>query len=533
MNLLLKAAKKYLSRKFSVIPVAKSKKPVIEWEKYQKELATEEDAEKWWANGSKNNIAIITGVISNLVVIDIDDLEMAQPVLDTLIPEFIDIPTVQTPKKGRHLYFQCPNSRISNNTRIIPGADFRANGGYIIVPPSTNYIWINEIQEDIPRLPQAYIDYISSHSQKKEIVQPKESINYFEQGRRDNDLFTIANSLIKNNTNSVLIAETLRRIILSWGEQDEKWIKAKVESSLKRDDLKSINLTEEVRSWVITTQGYFLISDVYRDLQITDKLQKKKISKILYELINKENLIERVGNKNGCFRKLEKNENIIDWQNADIGKSYDIILPFKIHDLVNIYPKNIIIIAGMIDSGKSAFMLNILKDNMEKHKIYYFSSEMGAQELKIRLANFKGLHAWNFTAIERAGTFADVIRPDDLNIIDFLEISDNFFAIGAEIKKIYDKLEKGIAIIGIQKKKGVEYGRGAEFSMEKARLYITLDSGTLKIIKAKNWKNHRVNPSGKIIDFKLFKGCEFQPEKKQKETDSKLIIGPKEWQDKY
>lgn len=336
------------------------------------------------------------------------------------------------------------------------------------------------------------------------------------------DLFE-ANYLMKDfsfHIDNLKSYEHKRNVILD----GYKMIESAYTNNLQIPKKKHDNLSEEIKLFVNNTTGDFNIFEIDRELSLNTKDLKNNRRTILNKLM-KELVIEKIGKRTGNYRKIVLDETIIDWRSADVSKTYDIILPFQIHDLVNIYPKNIIIIAGGINAGKTAFMLNVLKDNMDKHKIYYFSSEMGAEEMKLRLANFKGLHAWDFTAIERAGDFADVIRPDDLNIIDFLEISDNFFQIGAEIKKIYDRLEKGVAIIGIQKKKDVEYGRGAEFSMEKARLYISMDSGTLKIVKAKNWKDHKVNPNGKIIDFNLFKGSEFQ--------QTNLIVGPMEWHNKY
>jgi hypothetical protein len=84
---------------------------------------------------------------------------------------------------------------------------------------------------------------------------------------------------------------------------------------------------------------------------------------------------------------------------------------------------------------------------------------------------------------------------------------------GGEIRRIYDKLKDGIAVIAIQKDEGAEYGRGKDFAREKARLYVTLnDKGThneLKIIDAKNWAQPGHNPKGKVFRFKLVDGAKF------------------------
>lgn len=507
----------YLNNKFSVVPMSitlnhktgkKEKKPIITWNPYQEKYPTENEINTWWAPDTKNQIAIVTGKISNLAVIDIDD-EKANDVLNTLIPDSLEIPMVKTPRGGRHLYFQCPDEKLRNDTGTIPGADLRANGGLITCPPTTDYVWLNPLVFPLPILPQQYIDYIRSHSNQKNI-QVKANINlkYFEEGRRDSDLFSIANSLIKDNVNLDFVSDALRRIIMSWGEQDEKWIEQKIESALNRETRKHENLHEEIKEYIDNSTGEFNIYDLDRELGFINKEQKKSRTKVLYRL-TKQDLIEKIGKRTGNYRLILKDENIIDWRNADITNTYDIVLPFQIHDLVNIYPKNIIVIAGVPDAGKSAFLLNVLYNNMHKHNIFYFSSEMREQEFHVRLSKFPKETNWNFKAIDRTHDFIDVIRPDDFNIIDFYEIHDNFFNIGEQFTKIHNKLKKGICIIAIQKKKGADIGRGAEFSLEKARLYLAMDSGELRIIKAKNWKNSAINPNGRIFNFSLINGCEF------------------------
>jgi len=134
---------------------------------------------------------------------------------------------------------------------------------------------------------------------------------------------------------------------------------------------------------------------------------------------------------------------------------------------------------------------------------------MGAIELRDRLSKFDmPLKNWSFIAKERASNFADVIKPDEINIIDFLEVHDEFYKIGGLIKDIYDNLHKGVAIVAIQKNRGSDYGLGGTRSLEKARLYLAMEPNCLKIIKGKNWTGVQ-NPNGLAIDFKLVQGCKF------------------------
>ena len=96
-----------------------------------------------------------------------------------------------------------------------------------------------------------------------------------------------------------------------------------------------------------------------------------------------------------------------------------------------------------------------------------------------------------------------------LNIIDFLEVHDDFYAVGEKIKQIHSALNGGVAIIAIQKNKGVEFGLGGQRTMEKARLVVNVEPGRFKITKAKNFINPKNNPNGMTCEWKLRNGCDF------------------------
>ena len=103
-----------------------------------------------------------------------------------------------------------------------------------------------------------------------------------------------------------------------------------------------------------------------------------------------------------------------------------------------------------------------------------------------------------------------MVVPDAFNIIEFLEIHSEFYNVGELIKKIRDRLTTGFAAIALQKDSDKKLGRGDTFSLEKARLYVTLDNrktyNELTIISGKNWASER-NPRDIKFHFKLVKGA--------------------------
>lgn len=279
------------------------------------------------------------------------------------------------------------------------------------------------------------------------------------------------------------------------------------------DEGKVKSLSKLIEEWVKQTDGWFTYKELDNELDIGSSEGKAIRRVILHNLVSS-GLVERDVKINGKFRLIEVNAPVIEWQDADIGNIVDLRWPFKLEEWVTIYPKNIIIVAGSFNAGKTAFCLNFIAKNQHRVEIAnllpieYFNSEMGPEEMKLRLSKFP-VSDWAFVARERSANFADVIRPNKINIIDYLEVTDNFFLIAEELNAIFNRLNRGIALIALQKKRGAIMGRGAEFSLEKPRLYLSMDSGVLKIVKGKNWAREGQNPNDRQWTFKLLQGWKF------------------------
>ena len=275
-------------------------------------------------------------------------------------------------------------------------------------------------------------------------------------------------------------------------------------------------LSVDIRDFVDDSLGTFLSSEVVKSLQLSSKNEKKNVSKILGRLVD-EGIIERTGTRNAQWRRIENQSEEIDFINTST-QDLDLVLPLGVHRWVRIYPKQLIVYAGSPDAGKTALMLNLVKLNQNTFPTTYMSSEMGGQELRVRLDKFEDtpLDSWNFRAIERSTNFADVIEPNGLNVIDFLEIGDNFYQVGQMLTDIFVKLRNGIAVIALQKDPKKDIGKGGWMSLEKPRLYLTVDNDNpghlLTIKKAKNWRDSMMNPNGMSLKFKIVNGCKLVQE---------------------
>lgn len=525
-NEVLSTALKYAERGFSVIPVRPDKRPFIAWQKYQKRHATAHEITRWFERWPQAMIGIVTGKISGLAVVDIDSPEGAKEI-GKYIPLDAIGPTAMTPRGGLHHYFKCPEG-LGNNTGAIPGCDLRANGGYVVAPPSSNgegkcYQWMKGLSifdVPLPELPEAYlckisdVDIVDKSGHFVDIMLPhvdkgdKFELS-FSQGKRDDSLFHTALALAKGGcsyNNIIYILNILASHCSPPFPATE--VPARVKSAFMRLSRRQRNLAEEVHEWVMSTNGNFMSTDIHKCLQLSTRDEIKNLSVILSRLC-KEGVIERVGSKNGSFRRVEAECERIDFLNAPT-QCLQIRWPFEIEKLVETMPGNVAVIAGEPNSGKTAYLLNLVQMNMERYEVHYFSCEMGAGEFKKRLANFHDcpLDAWKFHPWERNDNFADVIRGDALNIVDYLEIHENFYLVGQMIKGIHDRLRKGIAIIALQKNRGTDLGLGGMRGLEKPRLYLAMSNGTMKIIKAKNWAGTE-NPNAMELKFRLLRGAQF------------------------
>ncbi|MBN1294338.1 MAG: hypothetical protein JXB48_21055, partial [Candidatus Latescibacteria bacterium] len=269
--------------------------------------------------------------------------------------------------------------------------------------------------------------------------------------------------------------------------------------------------------WILSSEGSFLSSDIAKELKLSSRVDMKNFSKILSRLVE-EGIIEREGKRRGSFRCINDDCPEIDWSSAPTD-SIDILFPLGIEELVKIMPGNLVIIAGVSNAGKTGFLLNFIRRNMHRHNVHYFSSEGGAEEHHLRLNEFPPEEGtgrpidWKHHFYERSDNFQDVIRPDDVNIIDFLELHDEFYRIGGILSAIHSKLNNGIAVIAIQKNPGAVHGLGGARSIEKARLYLSLEPGKCTIRKAKILRDKAVNPNGLSIGFKIANGCTIIPSK--------------------
>lgn len=527
----LSCALEYHEAGYSVIPVGHDKRPLIpSWKANQQTRGTADEIVDAWAKHPSANPAIVTGAISGIVVVDVDDMKNGLANLAEYISPSIETPTARTPSGGLHFYFKHPGEKIGNNRGGIPGCDFQGDGGYVVAPPSYceyekrgkqikgSYEWIRSPKDcAYAPLPPAYLKKIFLYSRDPVSHTTSSHIQsqYFVEGRRDEDLFHLANCLIKGGAQPDYVRQVLDMTASSCNPPfPEREIEAKIKSALDRAAKRERNIAEEIRQWVLVTSGHFTVTDSHRELDLVTPSHRHAANVAFRRLSEGPNpLIERYGSKRGCYRLIENDVEIIDYLNAPVNE-FDIDLSLLLSGQLKLYPGNVGIFAGAKSSGKTAIAFDLIKRNQGRHEVVYMNSEMHDTEMRTRLELHGDMRLtdWRFKAIRRGHDWADLITEEKkIFIIDYMEnVDGDAWRIGSEIKKIHDKLKEGVAIIFLQKKSGEDLARGGQYTLDKARFYVALDKGKAKIIDAKAFRGE--NPNGKTLSFKIVQGTKIMPQ---------------------
>ena len=262
----------------------------------------------------------------------------------------------------------------------------------------------------------------------------------------------------------------------------------------------------------------FDLDRICKELKIIERENRKYVAIELSRKVSQGKL-EKVSNSHTTlYRYIDNTYKLVNWVDASPLTSLDITFPYGIEDNthfgfdghVTISPGDIIIVAGVSNMGKTVFALNFLWENMDKYPCFLMGNEYFPAKFKRRISRM----TWHnplkedgtpkFELAERHDNWKDIIKPNYINIVDWINLDDNFYKIGSVIEGIQSKLVDGIALLLLQKSEGKGLGLGGGFSEHLASLYLTIDFNRLTVRKLKEWKD--INTNGKVFGFEINNG---------------------------
>jgi hypothetical protein len=149
---LVNAALRYAELGYPVFPCAPGGKVPFTPHGFKDATTDAAQIEAWWEKTPDANIGVPT---AGLLVVDVDDPDNPWPADPTFAEDLAGSPISLTPRGGRHHIFRQPMGKAWKNTagRIAPKVDTRADGGYIVVPPSVvdgkMYQWAETFELDV------------------------------------------------------------------------------------------------------------------------------------------------------------------------------------------------------------------------------------------------------------------------------------------------------------------------------------------------------------------------------------------------
>jgi len=412
-------ALQYLNKGISVIPlnspamlwgnlsqkeiIDKCKVPCItSWKEFQNRHPTEEEVNTWWDQFPEANIAIITGRISNLVVFDVDKQDATEYAQEE---GGFPITVKAISGKGYHIYVQYPDFEVRNSANTDLGLDIRADGGYIVAPPSLHgsgrqYEWDEgySIYEIDPAPPEQWMEYYLKEQANKPTaktpLKPSEVVNTVSKPATNNPYADIARNGAQQGQRNHTTAKYIGHLLGKGNDETVVW--------------------EMIQLW--------------NSAKNTPQLDYAELKKTFESI--------RDSDKKNSNKKKEKKEidvmSLLD-TDATVTAKYDeqyVRVSFAAGDLLSIMQSKmnggliggrLYIIGGIPSSGKTV-LINNMTDNicLNGHPVLFFSYDDGRTELRYRTySRFSGFDIEEFNNHKLSKSDLETIcRNDSISAIN-------------------------------------------------------------------------------------------------------------------
>jgi hypothetical protein len=175
----------------------------------------------WWKPEPELNVAVATGALSGIFVIDIDNLD-AECALHKLEVEHGALPaTVEViTARGRHLWFQYPHRPVKNTAgKVAAGIDTRSDGGFVIAPPSLHpsgkrYCWSVDSANSFAAAPDWLINKVAGNGAGVSPTSPSEwrelVADGVAEGMRDCSITRLSGHLLRRHVDPFVVLELMR-----------------------------------------------------------------------------------------------------------------------------------------------------------------------------------------------------------------------------------------------------------------------------------------------------------------------------------
>ncbi len=140
----------YYNKGMCILPVIPNqKRPILnQWRQYITNRPSIEETENWFSTYNNCGIGMVTGRVSGYIVLDIENKYKGD--VNQLLSQYPTKLVAKSGSGGYHFYYKYPkdyDKPIKNRVQIMPNIDIRADGGFIVLPPTKHpsggyYQWV-------------------------------------------------------------------------------------------------------------------------------------------------------------------------------------------------------------------------------------------------------------------------------------------------------------------------------------------------------------------------------------------------------
>jgi hypothetical protein len=190
------------------------------WLQYTHQRAPRRQVEQWFAALTGAGVGVVTGKVSGMVVLDVE-ADCPTPVGE-LLRRWPTRMVSRTGSGGYHLFYSYPQGvgRVSNRVRIFEGADLRADGGFIVLPPTRHasgnrYEWV---EQGAPGpFPRELLDMRAQPSSREGDGWIAEALRGVSEGGRNDTCARLAGYFFKKGLESDIVEALLQE----WNERND------------------------------------------------------------------------------------------------------------------------------------------------------------------------------------------------------------------------------------------------------------------------------------------------------------------------
>lgn len=221
MPRIIDVVNEYVDLGWSVLPVKPDEKRpyMTNWLQYTRTRASKQTVANWFNGLSNAGVGVVTGKVSNMVVLDVEsDCPYS---IEDLLRRYPTQMYSRTGSGGYHLFYQYPTNvtRVANRVGIFERADLRADGGFIVLPPTIHpsgnrYEWLKRGAPGA--FPMALLD-LRSQPKVQNDGWITEALRGVSEGGRNDACARLAGYFFKKGINSDIVES----LLMEWNERND------------------------------------------------------------------------------------------------------------------------------------------------------------------------------------------------------------------------------------------------------------------------------------------------------------------------